>query len=115
FRSLVPDERSPQKRVIGEKPFVPFAHHEIDRSIRKEGMQFFDQRSGQHGIAEERGLYDQELLHTATLCSRKASFSEVFLSVLSLRWPMIKAQGTPYSPAGNFFGTVPGITTDRDG
>ena len=34
--------------------------------------------------------------------SRRASFSEVFLSVDSLRWPMIRAHCTPYSPAGNF-------------
>src|SRR5688500_19895870 len=28
---------------------------------------------------------------------------------------MIRAQGTPYSPAGNFLGRTPGITTDRGG
>lgn len=53
--------------------------------------------------------------YTATLCSLNASFSDVFRSVLSLRWPMISAQGTPYSPAGNCFGKVPGITTERGG
>ncbi len=33
-------------------------------------------------------------LYTATLYSRKASFKEVFKSVLGLRWPMMRAQGT---------------------
>src|SRR5690606_24231343 len=47
--------------------------------------------------------------------SRKASFNEVFLSVLSLRLPMISAQPTAYSPAGNFLVYEPGITTDRSG
>ena len=38
---------------------------------------------------------------TDTPKSRRASFSEVFLSVDSLRWPMIRAQVMLYSPAGN--------------
>lgn len=40
--------------------------------------------------------------HTATPKSRSASLSEVFLSVDSLRRPMMSAQATLYSPAGNF-------------
>ena len=40
---------------------------------------------------------------TATLCSRKASFKEVFKSVDSFLFPMINAQGTWKSPAGNDF------------
>ena len=43
-------------------------------------------------------------LYTATLNSRSASFKLVFRSVLGLRCPMINAQGTWNSPAGNFFG-----------
>src|ERR1700729_2267031 len=60
---------------------------------------------------------DQEPLsfHIATLKSRSASFKLVLRSVLGLRWPMINAQVTWYSPAGNFFGYVPGITTLRAG
>src|SRR5690606_22881314 len=53
--------------------------------------------------------------YTATLCSRKASFKDVFLSVDSFRVPMINAQGTWYSPAANFFVYDPGITTERAG
>src|SRR5579863_9458447 len=53
--------------------------------------------------------------HIATLKSRSASFKLVFRSVLGLRWPMINAQVTWYSPAGNFFGYVPGMTTLRAG
>ena len=47
--------------------------------------------------------------------SRSASFNVVFLSVDSLRLPIIKAHATLNSPAGNFFGYVPGITTERAG
>lgn len=36
--------------------------------------------------------------------SLNVSFKEVFLSVLSLRFPIIKAQLTLYVPAGNAFG-----------
>ena len=46
-----------------------------------------------------------------TACSRSASLREVFWSVDALRWPMISAHGTRYSPAGNFFSRVPGMTT----
>ncbi len=42
------------------------------------------------------------ICYTLTLKSLNASFKLVFRSVLGLRWPMIKAQLTPYSPAGNF-------------
>ena len=42
--------------------------------------------------------------HTATLKSLNASFKLVLRSVLGFRLPMIKAQLTLYSPAGNFFG-----------
>ncbi len=38
--------------------------------------------------------------YTLMLKSLKASFKLVFLSVLSLRWPIIKAQLTPKEPAG---------------
>ena len=44
-------------------------------------------------------IYD----HTLTLKSLNASFKLVLRSVLGLRWPMINAQPTPNSPAGNFF------------
>lgn len=37
-----------------------------------------------------------------TLKSLNASFKLVFKSVLALRCPIINAQPTPYSPAGNF-------------
>ena len=47
--------------------------------------------------------------------SRSASLRLILLSVVSLRWPMMSAQRTWYSPAGNFFGRVPGITTLRAG
>ena len=40
---------------------------------------------------------------------------EVFLSVDSLRFPMMSAHGTRYSPAGKVLGRVPGITTERAG
>jgi hypothetical protein len=33
-------------------------------------------------------------IYTATLCSLKASFNDVFKSVLAFRFPIIKAQGT---------------------
>lgn len=33
-------------------------------------------------------------IYTATLCSLKASFNDVLRSVLSLRFPIIRAQGT---------------------
>lgn len=41
-------------------------------------------------------------IYTATSYSRSALFKEVFKSVDGLRVPMIKAQGTWYSPAANF-------------
>ena len=40
--------------------------------------------------------------------SRNASFNEVFWSVEALRWPMIRAQLTSNSPAGNWRRRVPG-------
>src|SRR5687767_712471 len=55
------------------------------------------------------------LIYTATLYSLNASFNDVFVSVLSLRLPMINAQGTWYSPALNFLVYDPGITTDLSG
>ena len=42
------------------------------------------------------------LHYTETLKSLKASFKLVFKSVEGLRCPIINAQPTPYSPAGNF-------------
>ena len=42
-------------------------------------------------------------IYTATLFSLKASLREVFLSVDSFLLPIIKAQGTWNSPAGNCF------------
>ena len=53
--------------------------------------------------------------YTATSKSLSASFNDTFLSVLSFRLPMIKAQPTWYSPAGNCLVYVPGITTDLGG
>ena len=48
------------------------------------------------------GLFDAvNHVYTDTPKSRRASFSEVFLSVDSLRRPMISAHVTLYSPAGN--------------
>ena len=41
-------------------------------------------------------------IYTLTLKSLSASFRLVFKSVLGLRWPIIRAQPTPNSPAGNF-------------
>jgi hypothetical protein len=40
--------------------------------------------------------------HAGISYSLSASFSDVFLSVDSLRLPKISAQGTLKSPAGNF-------------
>jgi hypothetical protein len=40
--------------------------------------------------------------YTLTLKSLNASFKLVLRSVEGLRCPMINAQPTPYSPAGNF-------------
>ena len=48
-------------------------------------------------------------------CSRRASFSDVFRSVDSRRWPMISAHARWYVPAGNSFGRVPGTTIERGG
>ena len=42
------------------------------------------------------------VIYTATLKSLNASFKLVLRSVLGLRFPIIKAQLTLYSPAGNF-------------
>ena len=42
--------------------------------------------------------------YTETLYSLNASFNPVFRSVEALRCPIMSAQGTWYSPAGNFFG-----------
>lgn len=39
-------------------------------------------------------IYNFELVYTATLCSLKASFKDVFKSVEALRFPIISAQGT---------------------
>lgn len=47
--------------------------------------------------------YHVKEIYTATLCSLKASFNDVLRSVDSFLLPMIKAQGTWNSPAGNFF------------
>ena len=52
---------------------------------------------------------------TCTSKSRRTSLREVFRSVLSLRCPMISAQGTPNSPAAKRRGRVPGMTTERGG
>src|SRR5919197_1866386 len=53
--------------------------------------------------------------YTATEKSRSAAFSDVFLSVLAERWPMISAHGTWYVPAANCFSRMPGMTTLRAG
>ena len=53
--------------------------------------------------------------YTTTPKSRSAALRLTFLSVVSLRWPMMSAQGTPISPAGNFFWRTPGITMLRGG
>lgn len=42
------------------------------------------------------------IIYTDTLKSLNASFKLVFKSVEALRCPIINAQPTPYSPAGNF-------------
>lgn len=42
--------------------------------------------------------------YTCTSNSLSASFRDVFVSVEVVRFPMISAQGTLYSPALNFFG-----------
>src|SRR5688572_5306181 len=44
-----------------------------------------------------------QTIYTLTLKSLSASFKLVFRSVLGLRCPIMIAQPTPYSPAGNFF------------
>lgn len=63
-----------------------------------EGAQFLRlfhwERSDVGGFADRVGPNNLPRLQTATLYSRRASFSEVFLSVLSLRFPMIRAQET---------------------
>ena len=56
-----------------------------------------------------------QLAQTGTPKSRSAWFSEVFLSVLSPRLPMISEHGVKYSPAGNLRGRIPGMTTLRAG
>ena len=54
------------------------------------------------GFREEARLSITSAHYTDTLNSRRVSFRLVFRSVDALRWPMISAQGTWYSPAGNF-------------
>ncbi len=51
-------------------------------------------------IGHKAGDSGQSHDYTGTSNSLKASLSEVFRSVLSLRRPMIRAHGMPYSPAG---------------
>ena len=48
-------------------------------------------------------ILNLQICYTATLKSLNASFKLVFKSVLAFRLPMINAQLTLYSPAGNFF------------
>src|SRR5438874_4305848 len=61
------------------------------------------------------GEHFQEPAHTDTPKSRSAWLSVVLRSVLSLRLPMMSAQGVRYSPAGNLRGLIPGMTTLRAG
>lgn len=42
----------------------------------------------------EQAFQNDICYYTATLCSLKASFNDVLRSVLSLRFPIIRAQGT---------------------
>ena len=56
------------------------------------------------------------IVHVATPCSRSASFRLVRRSVEALRVPDDqRARDLSYVPAGNSFGRVPGITTERGG
>ena len=54
-------------------------------------------------------------IYTATSLVLNASFKDVFKSVLSFLLPIIKAQGTWYSPALNDLVYDPGITTYLSG
>ena len=54
-------------------------------------------------IKNKINLYSIQDFYALTLKSLKASFKLVFLSVLSFLFPIINAQLTLYSPAGNFF------------
>ena len=70
------------------------------------------------GLVVGRGGLPDMTDHTRyaeTPNSRSASFSDVFLSVDSLRRPMIRAHETLYSPAGNCLRYDPGTTTERAG
>ena len=74
-----------QEGMACEQPFVPPPHDQIDGCIGIVGMELLQDARHQHGIAQEGGLDDEDLFHTATLCSRNASFRLVLRSVLSLR------------------------------
>src|SRR5690606_5437556 len=76
----------------------------------------------QQGFASANEARERDRAHVAhhsaykgTLKSRSASFRLVFLSVEALRVPMMSAQETMNSPAGNFLGRMPGMTTLRAG
>ena len=52
---------------------------------------------------------------TGTPKSRSAALRLTLRSVDALRWPMMSAHGMWYSPAGNVFARMPGMTTLRGG
>ncbi len=60
--TFFPHQDLSQERMLKEKPFISLAHHEVDGRIRVKGMQLLQDTRGQHGITEEGGLYDEELL-----------------------------------------------------
>src|SRR2546421_3465082 len=71
-------------------------------------LRFFPDRT--LDFAEKSGPLGQhfpQAAHTDTPKSRNAWLSVVLRSVLSLRLPMMSAQGVRYSPAGNFRGRIP--------
>ena len=57
---------------------------------------------GARAVAAQQNSWEALGIYTATSYSLNALFNDVFKSVDGLRVPMIKAQGTWYSPPGNF-------------
>jgi hypothetical protein len=84
-----------EKRMPVEQRLVALPYQIIDLRIGMVGMDALQEGGAENGITQKCGLNDQHALHhTATSNSRKALFSEVLRSVLSLRLPMMSAQGT---------------------
>src|SRR5262249_9592141 len=113
--TVTPAERGDDDRVVvtADRRGEILARQPLGDGIAESSLLPNGRRNGAQ--PEQRLLEGNRRVQTATAKSRSASLRLTFRSVLSLRVPMMSAQGTANSPAGNFFGRIPGMTTERAG